>query len=118
MSFRDIFTWNPTTGHKSVVVSTLKRRISAYTRDCDKFYIGLTSNGYSGCGQRWHKKYKPMGYTRMIAVYSTESVKYAQNIEKELIEFYIEHSENQYAGTDNVMLNRLDPRVVYIAVKD
>jgi hypothetical protein len=69
------------TGHISNLIPSLRRALGQYTRYCNHFRIGLTTNPE----QRWNA-YKRDGWDDMIVVYSTKSEKYAADAEKLLID--------------------------------
>jgi hypothetical protein len=106
----------PTTGGWKKSLSTVKRRISGYTRNTKKFWVGFTSSGKNGCESRWNSKYKKEGMNRMVAIYETSSDDNAREVEKEVIEFYKEHCENENAGGGGS--TGKPPYYVYVAFQE
>ncbi|HZM11625.1 MAG TPA: GIY-YIG nuclease family protein [Candidatus Limnocylindrales bacterium] len=85
------------TGRPSLVASTLRRRVSAYTRKdlVRGFKIGITnnpparfSNGYSD-------------YDEMIVLYKSSSLDSVSEVERDLIDHNQEITKNRIAGGRN-----------------
>ena len=82
-----------TRGHFNKVLTTLRRRISAYKHYRPSFKIGITGYPY----QR-KAYYRSEPYTEMIVIYSTSSKRYIRLMEKILVDGYQEHSDNISRG--------------------
>jgi hypothetical protein len=98
------------TGHPSAIVSTMRRRISAYTRNCD-FKIGITCNPE----RRWqaHKDH----WDQMLVVYQSSSIDCVSQLECELIEHNEEFAENVISGGGGHIGQR-GPYYLYILLRD
>lgn len=92
---KDVVHFNLMTGKPSDVVSTLRRRVSAYTREdrVDRFKIGITNNP-SG---RFCKGYA-RDYDEMIVLYQSVSLDSVSQVECDLIEHNAEITRNRIAG--------------------
>lgn len=104
----------PTTGIWNEKSETVKRKVSAWTRNYNSMWIGITSNGEKGLRQRWNDKYKGLGMTQIAAVYETSSEEFRRKMEKELTEFYKEHADNVAPGGGGRNAGN-PPLLVYVA---
>jgi len=79
------------TGHPTAIASTMRRRVSAYTRDCS-FKIGITCNPEA----RWqaHKN----SYDQMVVVYESSSIDSVSQLERELTEHNQHFADNVISG--------------------
>ena len=84
-----------TTGTPSQVLSSLIRRISAYTRRdrIEKFKIGITNAPERRYSQAYAGK-----YNEMIVVYETTSIDYVSHLEKKLINHNWDFADNEIGG--------------------
>jgi hypothetical protein len=93
----DIVHFDLTTGRPAEVASTLRRRVSAYTRDrVGRFKIGITNNP-SG---RFSNGYA-RDYDEMIVLYRSPSLDSVSQVERDLIEHNEEITRNRIAGGGN-----------------
>lgn len=86
--------YNEVTGRPQAVVSTVLRKISAYTRESNVrwFKIGITNNP-----ERRFQKHKT-NYDRMVVIYRTISLDSVCELECELIEHNRELADNMIGG--------------------
>eukprot|EP01039_Chlorochromonas_danica_P002208 gene2208-2411_t len=77
---------------------TVKRKISALTREYNSMWIGIASDGETGLRERWNQKYKRLNMKHIVAVYVTESDSFRKKMEALLIEFYRDHVDNERGG--------------------
>jgi hypothetical protein len=84
-----------TTGRPADVASTLRRRVSAYTRDdrVNRFKIGITSNPLGRFSNGYARD-----YDQMIVVYRSASLDSVSQVECDLIEHNAEITRNRIAG--------------------
>ena len=82
------------TGRPSMVASTMRRRVSAYTREdlVRGFKIGITNNPNS----RW-SKYRT-NFDEMIVLYQSSSLESVSEVERDLIAHNQEITKNRIAG--------------------
>jgi hypothetical protein len=87
--------YNQTTGYPNQVLSTVCRRISAFTRKTKvcNFKIGITCNPE----RRWREAYANE-YDNMLVVYQSTSVRFVRNLEYELINHNWIHCDNVISG--------------------
>lgn len=85
---------NITTGAPSQAISTLRRRISAFTRDGTPFKIGITSDPY----RRKSQYEDDTDYDEMIVLYRTSSDRYQRQLEQTLIDDYWDECDNSIQG--------------------
>ena len=78
-------------GWPSQITSTMRRRVSGYTRDAS-FKIGITSAPNQGAA------YYSNDYDEMVLLYETSSISNVRQLEKELIEYYEGWCDNEIAG--------------------
>ena len=92
---QDAVYFDLSTGRPSAVATTLRRRVSAYTRKdvVRRFKIGITnnpptrfSNGYSA------------DYDEMIVLYRSPSLDSVSEVERDLIDHNQEITKNRIAG--------------------
>lgn len=83
------------TGRPSTVASSLRRRVSAYTRQgvVRGFKIGITNNPHV---RFFQKDYS--GYDEMIVLYRSPSLESVSQVERDLIEHNEEITKNRIAG--------------------
>ncbi|KAL0231829.1 hypothetical protein GEMRC1_011233 [Eukaryota sp. GEM-RC1] len=88
----------PSTGGYLQVFEQLKGSIRGYIRrnSAKHWFVGITSGGANGLRTRWNGKYKALGYTHIICVYSTGSQAFSKNLEAKLVEHF-----NHYDSLDN-----------------
>lgn len=87
-------TYSLTTGWPSQVESTLRRRISGYTRGVEFFKIGITSNPDDRA-----KRYEyDEPYDEMIVIYSTKSRDHVTRLEAWLVAYYEDYCDNLVGG--------------------
>ena len=100
------------TGHPQDMVSTVLRKISAYSRS-DRarwFKIGITSNPV----QRFRQGYAD-DYDKMIVVYRSSSINNVSELECELIEHNRELADNIISGGGGNYGN--PPYYLYVVLK-
>ena len=85
---------NISTGWPNQVITTLLRRISAYTRGGISFKIGITSGYYTRAG--WYRR--NTRYSEMILLYQTSSDDHARDLERDMIDYYWEYCDNSISG--------------------
>lgn len=83
------------TGRPNDVLTTIARRISAYSRLMlvERFKIGISNNP----GRRWRETYK-YAYDEMIVLYSTTSISNVSILENLLVERNFDLCDNLIAG--------------------
>jgi hypothetical protein len=87
--------FNITTGRPSEVAPTLRRRLSAYTREeivC-RFKIGITNNPRARFSNGYARD-----YDKMIVLYRSSSLSSVSEVECDLIEHNGDITRNQIAG--------------------
>ena len=91
----DVVHFDLMTGRPADVASTLRRRVSAYTRDdrVNRFKIGITNNPLG----RFSNGYAP-DYDQMIVVYRSSSLDSVSQVECDLIEHNGYITRNRIAG--------------------
>lgn len=99
------------TGRPDRILSTLLRRVSAYTRQTkvSKFKIGITCSP----DRRWVEGYRHE-YERMIVVYRTTSDKHVRQMERLLVDHNWECGDNVYRGGGGP--SGVGPYYLYIVV--
>ena len=87
--------YNEVTGWPSEVVSTVLRKISAYTRQnkVRYFKIGITNNP----ARRFDEEHK-YNYDEMIIIYRSDSYDNVCNLERDLVEHNRELADNIIGG--------------------
>ncbi len=92
---QDAVFFDLSTGRPSVVATTLRRRVSAYTRKdvMRKFKIGITNNPRT----RFSKGYSA-DYDEMIVLYRSSSLDSVSQVERDLIDHNQEVTRNTIAG--------------------
>ncbi len=101
------------TGRPSTVASSLRRRVSAYTRQdvVRGFKIGITNNPRVRFSKREYS-----GYDEMIVLYRSSSLDSVSQVERDLIEHNKEITKNRIAGGGG---NYGDPPYyLYIALRN
>lgn len=87
--------YNFNTGSPNVILSTVRRRVSAFTRAnrvCN-FKIGITNNPE----RRWREAHKPV-YDEMLVVYQSSSINCVSELEYELVNHNWQFCDNKIAG--------------------
>ena len=87
--------FNCITGHASLVYDSLSRSISNYKRGYNYIKIGITGRNPQ---QRFDENSKIDSWQRMVVLYETTSISYANNLEYLLIERHKADLVNQKAG--------------------
>ena len=108
----DAIHFDPVTGRPSIVASTMRRRVSAYTREdvVRSFKIGITNNPRA----RWSKYLA--NYDEMIVLYQSSSLESVSEVERDLIAHNKEIRKNRIAGGGG---NYGDPPYyLYIALRN
>lgn len=84
-----------TTGRPADVESTLRRRVSAYTREdrVSRFKIGITNSPYGRFSNGYARD-----YDEMIVLYRSSSLDSVSQVECDLIEHNAEITRNRIAG--------------------
>lgn len=80
------------TGWPNTAISTLRRRVSALTRNEAFFKIGITSNPYGRASQYGYE------YDEMVILYKTNSNRFVRQLEATLIDEYWEYCDNEISG--------------------
>lgn len=78
----------PSTGGWRDERETVRRKVSALTRDFRSMWIGIASQGANGVQGRWNAKYKDLGMKNIAIVYLTTSDSFRKNLEDDLTDFY------------------------------
>lgn len=91
----DVVHFDLTTGRPADVGSTLRRRVSAFTREdrVSRFKIGITNNPYA----RFSNGYSH-DYDEMIVLYRSSSLDSVSQVECDLIAHNEEITRNRIAG--------------------
>ena len=100
-----------TTGAPSQAISTLRRRISAYTRDGTLFKIGITNNP----SRRKSQYEDDTDYDEMIVLYRTSSDSFQRQLEQTLIVDYWDRCDNSIQGGGGRPTN--GPYYLYIVIE-
>ena len=105
--------YNYDTGRPSVVLSVVRRRISAFTRSgrTRKFKIGITNNPE----RRWKQSYEGL-YDEMLVVYQSSSINCVSALEHELVNHNWELCDNLIAGGGGG-IGRNGPYYLYVVVE-
>lgn len=83
------------TGWPNQIISTMRRRISAYTRAGIEFKIGITNDPYARASQY---EYNEPYYDEMILIYGTSSINHVRELEAVLIDYYWAVCDNSIGG--------------------
>ena len=91
----DAIHFDLTTGRPSDVASTLRRRVSAYTREdlVSRFKIGITNDPHGRFSNGYARD-----YDEMIVLYKSSSLDSVSQVECDLIEHNEEITKNRVAG--------------------
>lgn len=91
----DAIHFDPVTGNPSVVASTMRRRVSAYTRKdlVRGFKIGITNNPAARFSNGYSRD-----YDEMIVLYKSSSLESVSEVERDLIDHNEEITKNRIAG--------------------
>ena len=91
----DVIHFDFMTGRPSEVASTLRRRVSAYTRQglVRRFKIGITNNPRARFSNGYARD-----YDEMIVLYRSSSLDSVSRVECDLIEHNEEITKNRIAG--------------------
>jgi len=81
------------TGRPSTVATSLRRRVSAYTREGIVFKIGITNNPHGRFSKKDYSR-----YDKMIVLYRSASLESVSQVERDLIEHNKEITKNRIAG--------------------
>lgn len=105
--------YNYVTGWPGEVVSTVLRKISAYTRTnkVRYFKIGITVDPE----RRFDEEYK-YNYDEMIVVYRSDSYDNVCDLERQLIEHNSELADNMIGGGGGRIGN--PPHFMYVVIKN
>ncbi len=99
-------------GHLTQVRETLKRSVSQYIRYHNCVKIGITNNP-----ERRKKEYaKSRNWDKMVVLYSTTSLKYIREIERELIEYNWDYVHNLISGGGGDYSQ--PPYYLYVVIRD
>ena len=92
---QDVVHFGLMTGRPSEVAGTLRRRVSAYTREdrVDRFKIGITNNPRGRFSNGYARD-----YDEMIVLYRSASLDSVSQVECDLIEHNAEITRNRIAG--------------------
>lgn len=82
-------------GWPSQIISTMRRRVSAYTRAGIPFKIGITNDPYARASQY---DYNEPYYDEMILIYGTSSINHVRELEAVLIDYYWDFCDNSIGG--------------------
>jgi hypothetical protein len=98
------------TGHPTAIASTMRRRVSAYTRDCS-FKIGITCNPDA----RWqaHKH----AYDQMVVVCESSSIDCVSQLERELTDHNQDFADNVISGGGG-HIGKRGPYYLYVLLRD
>ena len=89
-------TWSEETGWPSKVISTLKKRISAYVKNTTQYKIGITNNP-AARASAYPKQFTEQ-YDEMIVLHRTSSDKLVRELEKDLVGYYWGYTDNSIGG--------------------
>lgn len=91
----DVVHFDLTTGRPADVASTLRRRVSAYTREdrVGRFKIGITNNPHGRFSNGYVRD-----YDEMVVLYRSSSLDSVSQVECDLIEHNGEITKNRIAG--------------------
>lgn len=87
--------FNEVTGHPSSVYETLNRKISAYKIHHSFLKVGITGRDPQ---TRFNEHLRADNWDRMIVIYRTTSINYANTLEDWLVEKHWEDLVNQRQG--------------------
>lgn len=106
---------DPASGGWRASEETVRRKVSALTRNFSSMWVGIASNGSSGMRDRWNAKYKGLGMTSIACVYTTTSDSFRKEMEKSLTSFYGTLLDNAVGGGGGS--SGTAPYAVYVAWK-
>lgn len=100
-------------GRPTNVLSSVKRRISAFTRSCNiyRFKIGITSSPE----RRWKESYQGV-YDEMLVLYESSSINSVSSLEYDLVNHNRGYCDNLIAGGGGGIAAR-SPYYLYIVIK-
>lgn len=90
-----IDTNNFLTGYPSNVVSSLNRRIGQYKRNYNYLKVGITGRPPT---DRWNEHVRIRKWSRMIILYQTSSINFANTMETWLVDNHWDDLVNQRRG--------------------
>ena len=104
--------YNDVTGRPQDVVSTVLRKISAYTREnkVSRFKVGITNNPE----RRFNKGHK-YNYDEMLVIYCSKSYNSVCDLERELIDHNQGLADNMIGGGGG--RKGEPPYFMYVAIK-
>ena len=106
-------------GHPGEVKSTMRRKISALASGSSRMFIGKTS-GNQGLKDRFNRKYRDLGYDRIVKLYQTSSEANADKVEAMAIKHgrknYKRKVKNKVGGGGGAD-GEANPKFVYAAIK-
>lgn len=105
--------YNEVTGHPNVIWDKLNRKVNGYKGKNKKIKIGITGRNPQ---KRFYEHLQTYQWKRMVVIYKTSSVNYANTIEKWLVEYHSEHVENLKNGGGSYHLPNEGPNYVYILI--
>lgn len=105
--------YNTVTGRPKDVISSVRRRISAFTRTCNvcNFKIGITNNPE----RRWQQEYV-RSYEQMLVVYQSSSINCVSELEYELVNHNWNYCDNKIAGGGGG-IGAASPYYLYVVIK-
>ena len=105
--------YNTITGRPKDVLSSVRRRISAFTRTCNvcNFIIGITNNPE----RRWRQRYAGE-YDEMLVLYQSSSIRCVSELERDLVNHNWGYCDNQISGGGGGIA-ATPPYYLYVVIK-
>jgi len=105
--------YDTVTGRPKNVLSSVRRRVSAFTRSCNvcNFKIGITNNPE----RRWRQAYAGW-YDEMLVLYQSSSIYCVSELEYELVNHNWGHCDNLIAGGGGG-IGATPPYYLYVVIK-